>query len=387
MLACSNKSSKNNEDKGSKDNDSEKVSTIALTGNRIDSVAILKDVVFESNEEVFIEGYINGFDLDSKERVYIAASMAGTLGIYVFDPEGNYITRFVEEGRGPGEYESISSIDIWKNKLIIFDTRLQKIGVFSLVDFSHVKDISIDYSLLQKNKQIPVNSKANKVSVMENGDFLIRYRSLPSKGLNQEPKEIYFQLSDNGEILPGSVLELKSFSYYYPDGQFNLPFTMPFSRSSIIAISEDGHFYTSWTGEAQIKIFDSKGNYESAINFKIQDVPINMDKFNLYPNEKRTLSKYKLPETWQKFHTIELDDKGRLWVAMITNSDSTFKWAVINRDKKLMAEFNEIGSQKSYSINSKPNRLIKNEYFYSHEFSLDKGIDRIVKYKIEFIKR
>lgn len=305
----------------------------------------------------------------------------------MFDSEDKFIAQFASEGRGPGEYESISSMEIRENNLIIFDPRLQKMGVFSLCDFSHVKDISIDHSLLQKRNQLPANSKANKVLAKKNGDLLIHYRSLPGEGLKHEPKETYFRISNDGVVQPDPVLQLKSFSYFYPDGQFNLPFTMPFTRSSLLALYTDGRYFTTWTDKPQIKIFDENGDYESAIDFESKDVPVDMDDFELYPNEERTLSNYELPQSLQKFHTIEFDDEGRLWVAMITNIDSTFKWAVLNQKHKLVAKFYEPRSQKLYSITSKPNRHIKGGYFYTHEFSLDEDIDRIVKYEIEFTQR
>ncbi|WP_071594712.1 6-bladed beta-propeller [Gracilimonas tropica] len=367
--------------------DIENLTTIKLNRNHVDSVYLFRERTFESNDEVFIKGYINTFIVDDEERIFISASIPGTVGVYVFDSEGKFITRIANEGRGPGEYEGISSMDIWGNNLILFDPRLQKIGVFSLDDFSHVKDISIDHSLLQESNQIPVNSKANRVLAKRNGDLLIGYRSLPGEGLKHEPKETYFRLSNDGVIQPDPVLQLKSFSYYYPDGPLNLPFTMPFTRSSLLALCTDGRYFTTWTGKPEIKILNRDSDYESTIHFELKDVPVDMDDFELYPNEERTLSKYELPETWQKFHTIEFDDKGQLWVSMITNNDSTFKWAVLNKDNELIAEFKEKGSQKSYSVISKPNRIIRGGYFYSHEFNMDKGIDRIVKYKIEFVKR
>lgn len=365
----------------------ENVSVLPLNKDGLDSVTLFQENIFESNDEVFIDGYINFFTVDNKNRVLIAATIPGTVGIYAFEPDGTFITCFVEEGRGPGEYEGISSVEILEDKLILFDPRLQKIGIFSLDDFSHIKDISIDHRLLQERGQVPVNSKANKIVVLKNGDFLIRFRSMPKKELKHEPKEVYFRLSSDGVIQPDPVLQTKSFSYYYPDGQFNLPFTMPFTRSSILAISDKGQFYTSWTDEALIKIFDINGEYESAIHFPLEDAPVDIGEFELFPNEKRTLTKYKLPKNWQKLHTLEFDDEGQLWVSMITDSDSTFQWAVLDKQKNLIAKFKEQGDRKSYSINSKPNRLIKNKYFYKHEFNLDKGIDRIVKYRIKFIER
>lgn len=49
------------------------------------------------------------------------------------------------------------------------------------------------------------------------------------------------------------------------------------------------------------------------------------------------------PETWPALHNMIVDDLGKLWVATITESDSTFKWYIIGEDEKLKASFNFSG--------------------------------------------
>jgi len=82
-----------------------------------------------------------------------------------------------------------------------------------------------------------------------------------------------------------------------------------------------------------------------------------------------------------------VDDKGRMWAALITESDSVFTWWVLNPDGKLFARFELPGKRSLRSAYSKPLMMIKNGYFYLHERDFSQGIDRIVKYKIHFTKK
>lgn len=79
------------------------------------------------------------------------------------------------------------------------------------------------------------------------------------------------------------------------------------------------------------------------------------------------LDQYDTPETWPVLHAMELDDKGRLWVATITESNSTFSWNVIDDAGTLLARFTLPGRRASRSAYTKPLVMIKNGYFYIHE--------------------
>ncbi|REL33358.1 6-bladed beta-propeller [Rhodohalobacter sp. SW132] len=118
----------------------------AAEGALPDTVELIRETVFESNDEVFMRGYISEMAVDENDRVFIAATIPGTVGVYVFDGDGEFIDKFIREGRGPGEYEAISSMQIVQDTLYIFDGRLQKMGQFSTQEFSHIRDM-----LLQGN--------------------------------------------------------------------------------------------------------------------------------------------------------------------------------------------------------------------------------------------
>jgi hypothetical protein len=94
-----------------------------------------------------------------------------------------------------------------------------------------------------------------------------------------------------------------------------------------------------------------------------------------------------IPKSWPLIHAIELDDTNQIWVALITESDSIYLWHVMNKKGELQAKFELEGSKLVRDVILKPIIKIKNGFFYYHERDINKGIDRIVKYKIKFKKR
>lgn len=381
-----------NESQGNSDHDQinqpENQILISPGANRIDTVKFIEETVFESNSDVFMEGYIRNVAVDDKERLFIASTRPGLVGIYVFRPDGSYITKLSRHGRGPAEYESINSMSIVGENLYVFDTRLQKIGIFSLDGFKHVKDLLLDHSLLKENEELTIEWMiANKLMVKIDGSFIVRLKSRPRNDPSFQHKEIYFQVDENGKILPSPYVEVNSHTYYFPKGRFDLPFTAPFTRSSLVTINSNGEFYSNWTEDFIISVHDSEGDLEKIYKHNIQNANLKADDLNLDWNMMNTLNKYELPSTWPAVHTMVLDDEERLWVSTITESESEFSWYVVSTEGELLARFTKAGRRTERTATTAPLIVIKDGYFYSHNRDLRQGVDRIVKYKIEFINR
>jgi len=350
-----------------------------------DTVVLTRETIFESNEEVFMGGYIHHLAIDAKGYVYISSTRPGFVGIYVFNPDGSYVTSFSQHGRGPAEYESISSMSIVGENLYLFDTRLQKIGIFSIDGFKHIRDLLIDQSQLKENNvDYSQGMIANKLIVRKDGSFLVRLKSRPRNDPSFQHKEVYFKADENGKLLPTPYIQVDSHTYYFPDEQLSLPFPGAFSRSSLVAVGNDGRFYTNWTEDFIIQVYNSDGEYEKAYKHQIQKENLNIEELYLDRNMESTLNKYDLPQTWPAVHTMELDDEGRHWVATITDSESEFLWWVLNKEGEVIARFRKEGVRSNRTVIQKPIITIKNGYFYSHERNFNEGIDRIVKYRMEF---
>lgn len=350
-----------------------------------DTITFEQVATFESNAEIFLEGYIRSFAIDDAGRVYIAATQPGLVGIYVFNPNGSYRARFTRHGRGPGEYESIGSIDIYDDKLYLLDPGLQKIGIFSLKDYSHIKDEVITREKLHESDSLAQISGINKLYVRDEEEFIIKMKSLPRSRKQASQKELFYRLEPDGKIKPGKLLELRGLTYYFPPkGEVATPMIMPFHRSDLVSVTKGGFFYTARTEHFLVKKYDPRGTYLSGFYYPLGNAPFSKDAIHVERQTERILGQYKLPETWPVLHTMEVDDEGRIWVATISEDDSSFLWWVLDRGGNVLGWFVLPGKRSERAPYEKPLIMIKRGYFYTHERDFRTGIERIVKYRIDF---
>ncbi len=338
----------------------------------------------ENGKDFFMKGYIGDIAIDGQDRMYVTGNGPSSAQIFIFDPNGDHLATIGDYGRGPGEYESISSINILDSKLYLVDIRLQKFGIFSTSDLTHIKDELIRRDSLNGNNSMAKRLRVSDFAVTNNSILLEMSMIGPDKK-SDISKIQYHKISDNWNVLPDSLLELERFHFYFPETNgLALPFTMPFTRNSTTAISKDGRFFTIWTEDFLLKIYDEEGNYEKAIHYKVNKAPLLLSELDISQQKRQILKNYEIPDTWPSVHAMEMDDKGRLWVATITNSDSTFQWWVIDQKGEILSKFTLSGEKSTRSVMTKPIYRIKNGFFYKHERDVRNGVDRIIKYKIEF---
>lgn len=358
-----------------------------------DTVELVKEQVFESSREVLIKGYISGVVVDQSNRVYIAGFIPGEAGIYVFEPDGSYITTIGRYGRGPGEFESISSMDISNDRLYVFDPQLQRFTVFSLDDFALIKDETINREKVKTSDTLAFTLKGSKLFATSGENFLL---GMNKWALNKEDdlaKKFYYKLTGDGILLPEKILELNRFQFFFPEternSEGNLRMPMPFSPGSVLAISDDDLIYTAWTEDFLVKIYDAGGNYQRAIYYPYSNSKLSIADSRLNEQRLEAIRENpdQVPDSWPALHTIEVDDENRLWVSTITDSDSTFRWWVLDQKGKLLARFDWPGERWLQTPMTSPMLEIKNGYLYTSERDISARRDQIIKYKIYFKKR
>lgn len=350
------------------------------------TVELKREVVFESSEEVFIEGYISKLAVDDEDRIYLSASNMGTAGIYAFEPDGRFISKFGKMGRGPGEFESISSLSTYGDNIYVFDRVLHRFGIFSLDDFRLISDEVLKTDSIGTEDKLARILKANELQITDSGDIIAEMSNLALRPENEITKKIYHKVSNDGYIQPGRLLELDKYRFIFTKHQ-PVPVLMPFSRNSLVSVMNDGTFYTAWSEDFVINKHDKNGNLLRSYSLPYENAPLSTSGLNLHESRERILREMNIPETWPALYTIQTDDENRLWVSTITESDSTFQWWVLNEEGNVLARFDKPGNRSGITVMSKPIYKIKNGYFYERERDTRRGIDRIVKHKIEFTER
>lgn len=357
-----------------------------------DTVEFMKAGIFESNEEVFIKGDTREVAVDEQDRVFIAAGNMSEGGIYVFQPDGSYLTTIGQRGKGPGEFLSISSMSIQDDQLFVFDPVQQRFSVFSISDFSLVREALIKRDEVRKTDTLAYILRGNKLLTAGDGHLLLSLRNITPTREKDVSKILYYRLSEDGRMTPGRILELERFQFYFPEterdskGYFRMPRLMPFSRSSLVTVSDDGLIYTAWTEEFLIKVHDLHGVYQRAFYYPYEKSRLSISDTELGEAEMSLLreNRSKIPGTWPALYTMEIDDQNRLWVFTITDNKMSYKGWVLNPKGELLAKFDWLGDRSSGHIMSKPLMVVKNGYLYTRERDIRAGIDRIIKHRILF---
>ena len=98
------------------------------------------DAIYGDSNEVLI-GRIVDVAVDRRGRVYIAD--IGNMVLYTFDPDGKYIERLGRDGKGPGEFNFIKSLQIRQDQLYVFDSTMHRLNIFSLDSLALSKTVSL----------------------------------------------------------------------------------------------------------------------------------------------------------------------------------------------------------------------------------------------------
>ncbi|MDX1641735.1 MAG: 6-bladed beta-propeller, partial [Balneolaceae bacterium] len=109
------------------------------------TISFKKDAVYGDSDTVLI-GSLRDVVVDSLGRVFIADSQKQV--IYLFEPDGRLVDQLGREGKGPGEFGSIKSLQIRNDHLYVFDPNQYKVIVFSLETLTVDKTI-----ILAKNRK------------------------------------------------------------------------------------------------------------------------------------------------------------------------------------------------------------------------------------------
>lgn len=353
-----------------------------------DTVELKRDMVFESNDDVYINGYIGEIAVDDRNRVYLSATLPGEIGIYVFNPDGSFATRLMREGRGPGELESISRMKIKDDRLYVLGSRLQKYVVYSLDDFSMIYDAVIKRDSIRDRTFSLL--RATDLYISDSSNVLLKFRN--HSVLDTLKKDYFYNVDKAGQVQRQLILSQERPGFYpielgSPGKPLNLPLSLPFHRHSILKMSDSGNLYTAWTGEFEINVHSPGGEYLHTYYYPYKKSRLNVDSLGLNDTKRATIEGKIVPGFWPALHTFKIDEKERLWVATITESDSTFDWWVISHEGEVLAKFSFEGERAKRHPSIPETSLFRNGYYYKLERNIRAGIDRIVRYRIEFLSR
>ena len=333
-------------------------------------------------------GRIGGMAVDDSGRVFIADDREKT--IYVFEPDGHFLTHVGRKGRGPGEFMYIMQPSIMNRHLFVYDLMLRRMNIYSLDSLKLVNTLNLnpdnrnkipglkDYSLFYI---YPING----------GKYIVSYGQLGIKSNTQSDNLVYikfFVMNNLGKLRPHQILKQKEHSLLTGNvgGQI-ISADFEFLGHSLDVVSPDGSIYSAWSKDFLIKKYDSNGSYKYAIYHHYKKVKLTRDgaiknqiikgRNGVGYQRKMILQQNTLPKTWPVLMDMKIDDQDRLWVATVVQNMKVYQWWVLNKSGKIIARFDW--------PRNKPIKVIKNGNIYTQETDTATGISKIVRYRIEMI--
>lgn len=369
----------------------ENLTIISSGDKKPDSVELVQEFVIEGSEVTSIDGFMRAAVVDSLDRLYLLVQgNRGNASLYCYQADGSLRDIIDLSGRGPGEFEIVRSIDISGDRLYLFGS-LEKMAVYSIDDLSLIYDELIEKDSVVANDILPPDMIGKELYATDD-ELIVSFGNI--NVLAQDKRLFYFNISTDGVVLPQQVMEVRVDPYYlgkpqtFANGmELRSPIFVPFSRHTVTRFSDHGSIYTLWTEDFLIKEYDRMGRYKRALYYPVSKVPMSLSNLRISDSGKEALQEYELPNTWPAVYTMILDDEERMWVASITESDSSYTWRAINSEGKIEAVFNVPGNKIRNSPGNDPLIIINNGYFYIKENTNDLGNQKIVKYKMEFIEQ
>lgn len=237
-------------------------------------------------EEEYMFQAIGSIAVDEAERIYISDRKESC--IKVFDQRGKYIRTIGRKGQGPGEFQSVTRIQILPNNdLLIYDGNIRRLSLFTFNG---------------------IYKSSKSISTIPALDLRIN-----SQGLS---------LVNTVQLNPQSAQAVTSIGIY--DQDFNLLKTIitsdpkdvqtPFLPFNVWTILHDDSILIGNNESYELKIFDFQGNLIKKITKDYTPIKITeAEKRESLKKLEQPMNK-KVPEFHPAFRSITDDEKGRLFV-------------------------------------------------------------------------
>lgn len=234
--------------------------------------------------------------------------------LLMFDQEGNFLKRIGNEGRGPGEFEQISSFLVNQDNLWVIDSSSLKLEKFEYRDGSYIHV-----------KTIPLGSDelAGKILGKTDEGILILKRFTLISGSKENPTEqLAVIIDENGEILRDSIVSVPIPEQMTLEaGENKLISDKLFGNESLLAFDGHNHIYTLWSDSLSIESYSTEGLRKHVFSHFLQPVNITdaekdsiSSKYGPYRSDLRR----KMPDVKPVVNDLLIDDNQWIWVELFT---------------------------------------------------------------------
>jgi hypothetical protein len=313
-----------------------------------------------SESPVLDIGVLDGEDTYQLHRVCGAARLTdgtiiigngGTHELRWYDADGVYRKTVGGEGGGPGEFEYLQLLRLYRgDSLITWDPTARRVTVFDGGG--------------SLGRVTPLNAFAVMRGVFADGSFFFEEFSQPtSDGLVRHPR-ILLRYGEDGAFsdtlgaFPGAEMV-----YEVEQGGRNRRVSgqsIPFARRAVYAPALTG-FYAGLQNEYQIDLYDLTGSWTASVRLLKDLVPVDDEALELWNRVRAARAASRgvqrepraLPhaETKPAYSNIFVDDEGNLWVKEYGwSGNPNRRWTVFDRSHRVLAQVEMPDGFRVYQI-------------------------------------
>jgi len=344
----------------------------------VKTISFKKDVIYGNTNKVLL-GSLTEIAVDGSGRVFIAD--IENMTIHVFEPGGRFIDQLGRDGRGPGEFSSIHSIQIQGDRLYAFDLwPYNKAHIFTLDSLTREETIIFarnrgDYQELYN--AFPI---IHEIYVRNNNTYLAVFILNSSKQhklwKNIDIRGLFYLLDSTGKIVSNNLIDIKADTRTSFQA-FDVP-VKPFFGNALTVLSSDNSIYLVGPGHVLIKEYSPNGVYQSSFYYPHNKISITRESAveaevpDIFINSMDSMD---LPKTWPVLTDMKIDNQDRLWIATTVKDMNVYEWWVLENTGELIVKFKWPRNE--------PIEVVKNEYVYTRETNVETGHQQIVRYRFE----
>jgi hypothetical protein len=343
-------------------------------------------------------GMLAGFSVDDFGRIYISDYHQRT--IFVFEADGNYITKIGREGSGPGEFRVAPIPYVVSNQLYVVELMPLMLNIFSIDSFKINQTLNIS-PLNKTNFSELDDAYITRIFPGHKDNFLVSFAQF-----NRTPPTVagekidqfylrYYLMNVSDRMLSNQVFKLEQQPYY--SGRVNgriQTVSAHFLRKPLVAVSDKGYIFSANSDNFLIRMYDPKGNYVQAFYYPFDNVKLIREQAvevefaeskkmvveeelreEIVEDRIKVIEQNELPASWPALNDLLVDDENRLWVSTIVEDFDVYQWWVLEETGELITKF-------EWS-RDKPIKLVRNSCIYTRETDEETGLQQIVRYRIE----
>jgi hypothetical protein len=344
-----------------------------------DTVHLVQERTFGDSDEIMI-GSLGSTAVDNTGQVLIEDKDQHT--IHIFHSDGSYETNLGREGKGPGEFSNFQALSLQVNgdELIAYDRSQQKFTIFALDSLSLSTTINMNpqsWSHIDTlNGAIP-----GPFYSRNDGTILVGFEKMNAP---HDRHVMLYQVNREGELISHRILEHENIDIFASEAEGQkIAMKLPFSRKPLMAVSDNDHIFFAWSEDFLIKEYDEDGKYLRAFYYPFENRELSRKQvIDTYSASfaRKAVQKAEFPETWPALEEMLIDDQNRLWISTIVNDLDVYQWWVLDADDgSLLTRFTW--------PRSKQIEVVKNGKLYARETEEETGLEEILRYDIELLRK